>query len=271
MLKVENRKILQKLEHVEESLKYLEEVENKVKMNIEKLTESVQSDAIEDLEIKIQSQNDKIKSLQNHIDNLETENVKKNTIIEKLLEKFEKLEETQSNLIEDARGKYKCNKCDFETYHKTGLKIHKKKKHQSKSCDKCDDIFDTARDLKIHAYTHSYTSTGNWFDPKQTCKMCDFVCETPESMEVHLGKCRTEDFECGLCESKFSELTNLETHLKTCEIYECGKCFIRYRLLSEMKKHITDNHESSTRILYTKMDRNNENEVCIKKYSLSDV
>ena len=155
---------------------------------------------------------------------------------------------------------------------KKGLKIHKKKKHESKSCDKCDEIFDTARDLKIHTYTHSYTSTGNiWSDPKQTCKNCEFECITPESMEVHLGKCRSADFECGLCETKFEELNKLEIHLNTCEIYECGNCYIRYQKLCEMKKHIKETHESSTKILHSKMDRKLENEVCTKPYKLSDV
>ena len=41
----------------------------------------------------------------------------------------------------------------FETYHKSGLKIHKKKKHESRSCDKCDEIFDMARDMRIHINT----------------------------------------------------------------------------------------------------------------------
>ena len=72
------------------------------------------------------------------------------------------LEANQSNLIEDAKGKYKCDKCDFQTYHKTGLKIHKKKKHEAKSCEKCDETFDTARALKIHIYTYSYTIARNY-------------------------------------------------------------------------------------------------------------
>ena len=158
---------------------------------------------MEDVVNKIHSQNDIIERLQTKLNDMEEENVEKSTLIEKLAEKVKLLEEKQFNLVEDARGKYICNKCDFETYHKTGLKIHKKKKHESKSCDKCDEIFDTARDLKIHNYTHSYTSTGDyWSESKQTCKNCGFDCITPESMEVHLGKCRSEDFECGLCETK---------------------------------------------------------------------
>ena len=90
-------------------------------------------------------------------------------------------------------------------------------------------------------------------------------------MEVHIGKCRTKDFECGLCEAKFEELNSLEIHLKTCEVYECGKCWIRNKNLSEMKRHIEENHNKSVGLGYLKMDRNKEWDVDHKLYSFSEV
>ena len=90
-------------------------------------------------------------------------------------------------------------------------------------------------------------------------------------MEVYLGKCRSEDVECGSCDFCFKELNNLQIHLNTCEIYECGDCYIRYQTLCELKKHITDEHEGSTKILQSKMDGNIINEVCTKPYNLSDL
>ena len=64
-------------------------------------------------------------------------NIQKNTFDEKLKD----LAEKQSFLIEEAKENYKCNQCDFTTYHKTGLKIHKKKMHESYSCELCDEIY----------------------------------------------------------------------------------------------------------------------------------
>ena len=77
------------------------------------------------------------------------------------------------------------NNCD------KGLKIHKKKINKLYSCEVCDAIFDAARDLRVHKITHSYTNTDSL---NKKCKTCDFECESKETMEVHLGKGRTENF-----------------------------------------------------------------------------
>ena len=55
-------------------------------------------------------------------------------------------------------------------------------------------------------------------------------------MEVHLGKCRTDNFECGFCESTFKELNDLKLHLKTCEVYECNSCYLGFQNISDIKK-----------------------------------
>ena len=44
-------------------------------------------------------------------------------------------------------------------------------------------------------------------------------------MEIYLGKCRSENFECGLCDKRFQELDKLELHLFTCEVNECCECY----------------------------------------------
>ena len=139
--------------------------------------------------------------------------------------------------------------------------------HKSYSCNLCDEVCDTARDLKIHTYTHSYTRDNQ----KEKCNNCDFECKTIDTMEVHVGKCRNENFECGLCEAIFAKVKDLETHLKTCEIYECGKCWIREKNLSDMKNHIKEKHDESTSISHLKIDRNSESEVKTTYYSFLEV
>ena len=137
--------------------------------------------------------------------------------------------------------------------------------HNSYSCQLCDEVCDTARDLKLHTYTHSYTRENQ----KETCN--DFECNTVDTMEVHVGKCRNENFECGLCEAIFAKVKDLEIHLKICEIYECGKCWIRENNLSDMKKHIKEKHDESTSISHLKIDRNSKTEVNATYHSLSEV
>jgi hypothetical protein len=63
--------------------------------------------------------------------------------------------------------------------------------------------------------THSYKSA------LFKCEECEFFGTNHLTMEVHLGKEHSANFECGLCEVEAKDLENLEMHLFTCEIYEC--------------------------------------------------
>ena len=178
-------------------------------------------------------------------------------------------EEVTETHHEEENINFKCDECDFESHTDKGLSIHKGKKHGNKhTCDICDKKFDYYREMKIHRYTHSYSSTP--FVQEQVCKQCEFKCQISESMEVHLGKCGP-DFYCGLCERNFDNLDMLEVHLNTCEIYECSVCAERFQILSEMKKHMHDNHDSCKQIYHLKMDRKDPKEVNVKKYSLSQL
>ena len=96
--------------------------------------------------------------------------------------------------VETASEKFKCPKCDFETKNQNRLKIHMKRKHKrdTKTCDLCNQLFETAREMKMHRNIHSYE--------------CEFTCETIESIEVHIGKCCYNYFECGLCEVRVENL-----------------------------------------------------------------
>ena len=53
-----------------------------------------------------------------------------------------------------------------------------------------------------------------------------------------------KEFECGLCESNFKSEEEIDTHLKTCEVYECAECYTRYKTLEETKKHFKNDHET---------------------------
>ena len=152
------------------------------------------------------------------------------------------------------------------------MNIHKKRKHPIISvCEICEKQFDSQKNLKMHKYTHSYTSKG---DIGQTCQKCNFECDTIESMEIHLGKCNVEEFECGLCESKFKSEEEIDTHLKTCEVYECSDCYIRYKTLGETKKHLKNYHETEAifqSLHHLKMERDDISKVKFKRYFLSEV
>ena len=76
---------------------------------------------------------------------------------------------------------------------------------------------------------------------------------------------------CGLCEWRCDNLENLETHLKSCEVYECEKCDERFSLLKDVKIHIENEHGKETSLIHLKINRVVEKIVDAKKYSYNDV
>ena len=59
------------------------------------------------------------------------------------------------------------------------------------------------------------------------CENCDFISKSIYTLEVHVGKCYSDNSECGFCDTKFEDLDSLELHLRTCEMYECSKCYLK--------------------------------------------
>ena len=105
------------------------------------------------------------------------------------------------------------------------------------------------------------------------CKNCEFETNSLNTIEVHVGWCRTKDFECGLCGIGFSDKDDLEIHLRTCEMYECDSytCWARGKNLSDMKKHIAEKHENLTSLNHLKIDRKDKFNVTSTSYSLKDL
>ena len=90
-------------------------------------------------------------------------------------------------------------------------------------------------------------------------------------MEVHIGKCSTSNFECGLCEANFDTLEILETHLVNCEIYSCSVSEIRLNFLKDMKSHIGNEHDESKQLFHPKMNREDPSIVDLKKNKTHEV
>ena len=84
-----------------------------------------------------------------------------------------------------------------------------------------------------------------------------------------------QQYECGFCDAKFKDLTALELHLRTCEIYECSECYRKDKNLNDMKKHFVNDHadceQGSDIIQHLKIDLENLSDVIIKSYYLSQL
>ena len=135
----------------------------------------------------------------------------------------------------------------------------------SKSCEFCDEKFETVKDCKKHMKSHSYQVA------KFKCVDCEFVGTNEYSMEVHNGKCHTDNFECGMCEFVAGNEEKLELHLFTCEIYHCFVCNIKGTNISEMKRHIESEHDGNQKLRHVKLSTNNANEVTFKSYFIEEI
>jgi hypothetical protein len=63
------------------------------------------------------------------------------------------------------------------------------KEKSPRKCELCENKFVNHAEMKKHMKSHSYKKA------KFNCEDCDFVGERFETMEVHMGKCRTGNFE----------------------------------------------------------------------------
>ena len=192
---------------------------------------------------------------------------------------IENMSETTNECEQSEEKKFKCEKCSFETKSERGLNIHKKRKHTNyaiekypKSCDICEKVIGSIKDMRKHLKTHSFSEEYSKNSSKNfKCEDCDFTSETIETMEVHVGKCRRDKLECGLCEFNSDTLDNLETHLGACEMYECSVCELRTRFLKDIKSHIVKEHDDTKLLYHMKMKRNEPDIVDFKSYKISEV
>ena len=90
--------------------------------------------------------------------------------------------------------KFKCNNCSYESKSEQGLRVHIARKHtinkveNQKSCEICDETFQTEKELRKHVKGHYY------YMAKFNCVDCDFVGTNEYTMEVHNGKYHTDVF-----------------------------------------------------------------------------
>ena len=171
---------------------------------------------------------------------------------------------------------FKCKECDFGAGSEQGLKTHITRKHNAeikkkeqlqfpRTCDLCDYEFDSIRDMKQHIKTHSYKKC------EYKCEECDFCGTNKITMEVHLGKMHSENFECGLCDNVVKDFESLELHLFTCEMFKC--CGEKFKCFSDLKSHIKNDHKEDTfiQVQHAKLKRENKEEVSCKTLWKEDV
>ena len=113
----------------------------------------------------------------------------------------------------------KCNKCDYTTTSRQGLKIHNTKAHSKidfvefpAACDVCEKVLDNETKLKEHKKReHTYHIV------KFQCNECEFMANEPHTLQVLFGINHATKKQCGLCDKDFNNSEELEEHLTECE------------------------------------------------------
>ena len=97
------------------------------------------------------------------------------------------------------------------------------------------DVIYTIKHLKIRKIwkhtSHSYKLVNF------TCAECEFIVECELTMDLHVGRFHSEDFDLGLYDAIFKNREDLETHLPSCDEFKCRECGKTGRILKEMKEH----------------------------------
>ena len=168
-------------------------------------------------------------------------------------QKFTKQKNSETITTEDTS--IQCDKCEYATTSRQGLKIHNSKVHSKinfeefpAACDICEKVLKSETDLKKHKKTqHTYHYV------KYQCNECEFMALEEETMSVHFGRKHSNKNQCGLCDKIFATSTILNDHLITCEVFMCSNsgCRDTFVTLTEMKEHIQNEHRKNSPAHYS--------------------
>ena len=130
-----------------------------------------------------------------------------------------------------------CNKCDYKTTSRQGLKIHNSKVHSNinfeefpAACDICEKVLQNEMDLRKHKKSqHTYHNV------RYQCNECEFMANEVETLNIHFGKLHSEKPQCGLCDKFCENSENLVNHLSKCEIHMCANSGCRDYFLTSQK------------------------------------
>ena len=129
------------------------------------------------------------------------------------------------------------------------------------SCDFCEYKAHSKSSLEDHLKEHTYKEL------KFKCEDCDFLVNDILSLDIHVGRKHSGNFECAICGFKAKSEDNLNIHLHTCETFSCDYCWdpkVTVNNLTDLVTHLKEKHPKhlkNTNITHTKMDRNDADKV----------
>ena len=145
---------------------------------------------------------------------------------------------------------FSCERCDFTTTSRQGLKIHNAKTHSKidfeafpAACDICEKVLENEKCLNQHKKReHTFHIV------KFQCNECEFMANDPHTFHVHFGMYHANKKACGLCDKTFKNIEELKEHLRKCEIFVCDNSGCReiFHSASTVRDHIKENHRKGS-------------------------
>ena len=256
----------------------LEKQYKEVQINMEKAMKEKEKE-IDNLRNDQNVKDTKINALELRVDQVEKAHITHKKYQEKRIKDLENSCKQKVRKEKDlaevcAISTIKCNKCDYQTTSRQGLKIHSSKVHSNinfeefpAACDICEKVLQNESDLKKHKKSqHTYHNV------RYQCNECDFMAHEVETLNVHFGSKHTEKKQCGLCDENFESSEDLANHLSKCEILMCANsgCRDYFLTMKDLKDHINENHRKNAPAHYTFsywiVDSKDKCEKEIKKY-----
>ena len=137
-------------------------------------------------------------------------------------------------------------------------------------CTLCEIVLNNNKEMKRHMRTHSFTYVTF------KCALCDFIGGEQIEMEIHDARLHSEKNECALCDFEGKDLETIDNHLSTCECYSCGLCENKFTQLTQVKEHFKNTHQESKQssfygVRHIKQSRKNKEVYDQKFHSISSL
>ena len=142
----------------------------------------------------------------------------------------------QAHITVFHKSQFKCNICDFQTYSKINISLHKLSSHGKITCKMCDCTFKSEINLRKHVQ-----------DAHFACIVCSLYFSSKSDFEDHMHEIHGNlRFRCAFCNNKYLSKSSLEEHIDAVHVkgkrFSCSYCDRKFSYTFSLRNHINAFH-----------------------------